>query len=123
MPGHPHCSIGDPVTDADHKRARRRGGKSFQPINLLASQKSTRGRPTNKAKKFERLKNLPQDVPIEEHPFTLFLAAEWEDAEAEIDVRKRKQDDVRLAFHTFLESYSQDKSNPQNIGNISQAKA
>ncbi len=102
MPGHPHCSVGERVTDAEHKRIRTR---QLNPM-------SKRGRPTT-AKKTEQLKSLPQDVPLEEHPYILWLAHLWEDQDESIALLNRKQVDLKNEADRFSSSYCEAKATPK----------
>lgn len=102
MPGHPHCSVGEQVTDAEHKRIRTGAKAKTEKL----------GRPT-KARKTEQLKSIPQNIPIEEHPYMLWLAQQWEDAEGSIDALKRKQDDLRIAAHDFSSTYCEENATPK----------
>lgn len=101
------------MSDGERKQSRKKSlGTTFPPLKEVASK---RGRP-NKERKEKLLKASPQNVPLEEHPYMLWLADQWEDAEAEIGVLKRKQDDLKIAAHDFSESYPNKNIKPQNIG-------
>jgi len=121
MPGHPFCSVGDSVTDVEHKEqkyTRKVDHNTLQPLNPPQPKLKTTnvGRPT-KEKKLECLKGFPQTGPLEEHPYMEFLAGKWEDAEAQIEAWKKKQDELKMAAHEFTKSY------PQNIEEHSEKSA
>ena len=102
MPGHPQCSVGERVTDAEHKRIRTRKFSSAKKL----------GRPT-KASKTDRLKNLPHTIPLEEHAYTLWLAQLWEEQDEAISLLKRKQDDLKTEFDAFASTYCVEKATPK----------
>jgi DNA-directed RNA polymerase subunit M/transcription elongation factor TFIIS len=105
MPGHPYCSMGDSVTDLEHKRHRtRKVGNTFLPIHQDKPINSNRGRPT-KEKKEKLLKESAQDCPIEDHPYMLFLAERWEQADEQIVALQKQQAELQSAAALFTASY------------------
>ena len=101
MPGHPQCSVGERVTDAEHKRIRTRKYSTAKKL----------GRPT-KASKTEQLKSLPQHIPLEEHPYMLWLAHLWEEQDKAIALLRRKQHDLKVEADEFSSSYCEAKATP-----------
>lgn len=111
MPGHEFCGLGESVTDAEHKKHRtRKVGTTFLPIHQDKPKNPNLGRPT-KENKVKKLKAFPQDIPIAEHPYMRFLAEQWEEADDQIAVLKKKQDDLKVAADEFSDSYLEIKSN------------
>lgn len=109
MPGHPDCSPGEVMTDADRKRIRlAKNPQAFKPTpEPPKADKPKVGRP-RKEKVPEILKAKPKTVPIKKHPYILWLAEQWEDADAQIECLKNKQDELKEAAQEFEKTYPQD---------------
>ena len=110
MPGHPECGKGTELTDWDRKLERKRLNELNPPKMTLPTQVKYPkvGRPKNKTKQSESLKQEPKTVPIEEHPYILWLAERWEDFESQINGLKNEQEELKKAAESFEESYPQD---------------
>lgn len=109
MPGHPHCSVGETVTDAERKQQRRKVGNSFAPLSINqvpSKMPKSAGRPPLKRIEKE-LKDKPQTGPIKEHPYIEWLAERWQDLEDKITILVAEQQELKRAAQAFEESYPQ----------------
>lgn len=101
MVGHESCSVGH-MSKAEERR--KQGNPPRQPFT---PPKAKVGRP----RKFNpiSLKLQPKDCPLREHPYILWLALQWEEADAKIQSLTKQQDKYKKAAEAFEKHY------PQNV--------